>query len=105
MKIVISSEGKEETSKVSQASGRAPYYLIFEDSKLSKAIKSKFRIGGRGAGFSVAEMLSDEGVELVVSGKFGENIVSALKTKDIKYKEIPDLSVKEIVEKIKCQGR
>ena len=105
MKVAISSEGEDETSKISPVSGRAPYYLIFENSKLIKVIKNPFRIGGGGAGFSVVEMLSDEGVELVISGRFGGNMLSALEAKGIKYKEISDLSVKEIMEKIKCQDQ
>jgi len=73
MRIAIASDGKDENAKVSKVSGRAPYYLIFEDGKLTKAIKNPFRIGGGGAGFGVAEMLSDEKVEIVISGKFGTN--------------------------------
>ena len=99
MKIAISSEGKDENSQVSQMSGRAPYYLIFENGKLTKTIKNPFRIGGGGAGYSVAEMLSEEKVNLVISGKFGGNMVSALKTKGIKSKEMSGITVKEALEK------
>jgi len=100
MKIAISSTGKDENSKVSMISGRAPYYLIFEDKKLLKVISNPFRIGGGGAGFGVAEMLADEGVNLVISGRFGENMKTALESKGIKYKEISDMTVKEALEKI-----
>ena len=99
MKIAISSEGKNENSQVSQMSGRAPYYLIFENKKLTKTIKNPFRIGGGGAGYSVAEMLSEEKVNLVISGKFGGNMVSALETKGIKSKEMSGITVKEALEK------
>ncbi|RLJ00962.1 MAG: hypothetical protein DRP06_00600 [Candidatus Aenigmatarchaeota archaeon] len=99
MKIAISSEGKDENSKVSQMSGRAPYYLIFENKKLIKTIKNPFRMGGGGAGFGVAEMLSEENVNLVISGKFGGNMVSTLETKGIKSKELSGIMVKEALEK------
>jgi len=33
MRIAIASSGKDENAKVSKVSGRAPYYLIFEDGK------------------------------------------------------------------------
>ena len=99
MKIAISSESKDENSPVSQMSGRSPYYLIFENKKLIKTINNPFRIGGGGAGFSVAEMLSDEKVNLVISGKFGGNMSSALETKGIKSKEMSGITVKEALEK------
>ena len=99
-RIAISSMGKNEESEVSKVSGRAPYYLIFEEGKLIKAVKNPFRIGGGGAGFSVAEMLSDEKVNLVVSGEFGRNMEGALKEKNIEYKAISGMTVKEALKKV-----
>ena len=100
MKIAIASSGDNENSEVSPVSGRAPYYLIYEDKKLLEVVKNPFAIGGGGAGFSVAQMLSNKGVEMVVSGKFGPNIVNALEGKGIKMKEMYDKSVKEAIEEI-----
>jgi len=100
MKIAISSECEDENSKISHVSGRAPYYLIFENSELKKTIKNPFRIGGGGAGFGIAEMLSDEGVDLVVSGSFGHNMISALEAKGIKYKEMSGVNAKEALKQI-----
>jgi len=101
MKVAISSDGKDENSKISLSSGRAPYYLIFENGKLIKTLKNPFRFGGGGAGFGVAEVLSDEGVEMVISGKFGQNMKEALESKGIKYKELFNIAVKEALNKIK----
>lgn len=98
MKIAISSEGKSKNAEVSPISGRSPYYLIFEDGKLIKTIKNPFRIGGGGAGFSVAQMLSDEKVDLVISGSFGGNMIGALENKKIKYVKKSGMSVKEALE-------
>ncbi len=98
MRVAISSVGEDENSKVSEESGRAPYYLIFEDGKLIKTIKNPFRSGGGGAGFSVAEMLSDEKVEMVVSGKFGPNMIRSFESKGIKYKEVSGITVKEVLD-------
>ena len=100
MKVAVSSVGKDENSMISDLSGRAPYYLLFEDKKLVKAVSNPFRIGGGGAGFGVAEMLADEGVELVISGKFGQNIIGALESKGIKYKEMSGITIKEALEKV-----
>lgn len=98
MKIAISAEEDSKESKVSQLSGRAPFYLIFEDSELVKKIKNPFKIGGGGAGFSVAQMLADENVDLVISGSFGGNMISALENKGIKHKEVSGITVKEALD-------
>jgi len=87
VKIAIASEGKDEDSEISSRGGRAPYYLIFEDKKLIETIKNPFSAGSGGAGFSVAYMLAEKKVDLVVAGKVGGNMVSALKEKGIEFKE------------------
>lgn len=43
-------------------------------------------------------MLSDEKVYLVISGSFGENMLSALENKGIKHKEVFGITVKEALE-------
>ena len=100
MKTAVASNGKDEKAQVSEISGRAPYFLIFEDGKLTKTIKNPFKIGGGGAGFAVAEMLSDEKVKIIVSGKFGLNIMNALESKGIQCKEMSGITVKEVLRKI-----
>ena len=97
MKIAIASEGKDKDSEVSQKGGRAPYYLIFEDKKLIESIKNPFATGGGGAGFSVAYMLADKKVDLVVAGKLGSNMISALKEKGIKFREGSGKKVEEVI--------
>ena len=98
MKIAIASEGKTQDSEISSKGGRAPYYLIFEDKKLIESIKNPFATGGGGAGFSVAYMLADKKVNLVIAGKFGGNMESALKEKGIKFKEESGKKVEEVLE-------
>ena len=100
MRIAISSIEDNENSKISEISGRSPFYLIFEDKKLVKKIKNPFKFGGGGAGFSIAQMLANENVDVVVSGKIGPNMENALKEKGIKIKEEKDKTVKEIIEQV-----
>ena len=96
MRIAVSSDEKEVESEISMVSGRAKYYLIFEDNKLVKTLSNPFRIGGGGAGFGVAQMLEDENVDLVISGKIGENMKRALDDRKMKYKEISG-NIKEVI--------
>ena len=100
MKMAISSERKDIDSEVSLRGGRAPFYLIFEENKLVKVLKNPFKMGGGGAGFGVAEMLADEKVDLVITGKIGNNMKGALESKNIKYKEMQNITIKETLEKV-----
>ena len=97
MKIAIASEGDSESSQVSTVGGRAPYYLIFEDRKLIKSIKNPFRSGGGGAGFAVASMLADEGVEIAISQNFGEKMIGALESRGMQWKIVDSMSVKDAI--------
>lgn len=103
MKIGIASEGKDENSNVSEVSGRAPFFLIFENKKLVKVISNPFKTGGGGAGFGVAKMLSKEGVKIIIAGMFGKNITEYLKEKEIKPIQIKGETVMESLEK--CQDQ
>lgn len=87
-RIAIASEGKDIDSEISLRGARAPYYLIFENKKLIETIKNPFAIGSGGAGWSVAYMLADKKIDLVVAGRFGPNMEFALKEKKIKFKEM-----------------
>ena len=101
MKIAIASTGKNENSEVSPVAGRAPYFLVYENGELVKTIKNPFALGGGGAGFAVAKMLKDEGIDTVVAGHYGENMIGALEEKNIKRKELYDITVKEVLEELK----
>lgn len=98
MKIAIAAAKKDENSEISEVSGRAPYYLIYENKELVKTIKNPFAVGGGGAGFGVAKMVADEKVDLIIAGKFGGNMAMALDQKGIKYKEVQGKTVKECLE-------
>ncbi|RLG12246.1 hypothetical protein DRN73_03210 [Candidatus Pacearchaeota archaeon] len=97
-RIAIASEEKNKDSEISFRGGRAPYYLIFENNELKEIIKNPFAVGGGGAGFSVAYMLADKKIDLVIAGRIGSNMEAALKQKNIKFKEISG-KVKEYIEK------
>lgn len=98
MKIGIASEGKKLDSLVCPTAGRAPFYLVFEDKKLIKTIKNPFANGGGGAGFGVVQMLANEGVNKIISGKFGEKLVEALNEKNMTSEEITDKTIQEILD-------
>ena len=100
MKIAIASEKSNIESLICPTAGRAPYYLIFENKELVETIKNPFAVGSGGAGFSVVQMLSDKNVELVIAGKLGVNMISALEGKGIKYKEVSGKTIKQALEEL-----
>ncbi len=89
MKIAVAAIGKEETSEVSPRSGRAKFYLIFnEKGDLLEVISNPFSRGGGGAGFGVAKMLADKDVDIVVGRQVGEHMDEILKSRGLKYYEM-----------------
>jgi predicted Fe-Mo cluster-binding NifX family protein len=99
-KIAIASEGKDVNSQVSPVSGRAPYYLIFENGELTKTIKNPFVYGSGGAGLGVGQMLYNEGVNLVISGKFGDKMIQMFNDKNMDYKIENNKKIKQIIDEI-----
>ena len=87
MKIAIAVNEKNENVKISENAGRAKFFMIFENEKLIDTIENPFRMGSGGAGFGVAKMFGDKGVEKIVAGKFGENFVGAMKERNISFEE------------------
>jgi predicted Fe-Mo cluster-binding NifX family protein len=87
LKVAVAAEKDSEESPISPKGGRAPYYLIFEDGVVTKKIRNPFAVGGGGAGFGVAQMLANEGVNLVIGGRFGGNMKMALEEKGMKFRE------------------
>jgi len=100
MKIAIATSTQDENSQISGQAGRAPYYQIFDESgKLLEAVKNPFMFGSGGAGFGVAKMLADKGVNLVIAGDFGPNMISALEDRSLRYEKKTGV-VGEIVKQI-----
>ena len=100
MKIAIATINKKEDSKISSRGGRAPYFLIFnENGELLESVSNPFAIGGGGAGISVAQMLADKKVDVVVAEVIGGNMRSALEERGVKYYEKRGVA-KEIVQEI-----
>ncbi len=97
MKIAVASSGKEKSSPVSPVSGRAEYYLIFENGKLVKTISNPFRMGGGGAGPSVVQMLHNEGVKKIISGQFGHKMKDAMEEKGIEHETVQDKKAEEVI--------
>ena len=104
MKIAVASAGKDENSEISPRPGRSRFYLIFDHTgNLLETISNPFSRGGGGAGFGVAKMLADKGIDIVVGGQFGENMEAALTERGLKYFEMAG-NVKEALAQVLGRG-
>ncbi len=101
MKIAIAAEDNNLDALLSQAGGRAPYYLIFENGALAETYKNPFAVGGGGAAWSVAHILAEKGVNKVVLGKIGENMAQALHNVNIEYTVMEPRPINEILKDLK----
>ncbi len=50
-------------------------------------MKNPFSRGGSGAGFGVAKMPADRGIDLVVAGEFGPKMIGALEKRGLRALE------------------
>lgn len=100
MRVAVASEGKEVSSKVSEACGRAPFFIIFHDKKFERVVENNFRGQRGGVGISAGEFFVKEKVDFVVAGNFGFKLEAILKEDGINYKEVIGKSVEEALELI-----
>ena len=100
MKIAIATLTKESTSQISTQAGRSPFYILFDEAgAILEVLKNPFSVGGGGAGFGVAKMLSVKEVTAVAGGKLGANMIGALKERNIQSYEMEG-TAQEALQKI-----
>ncbi len=83
MKIAVSSTGKNLSSQVDEIFGRCPYFLIAEiENKKIKGVETVENISRNqtgGVGISVAQMIVEKGVRVVITGNIGPRALDVLK--------------------------
>ena len=83
-KIAVAANDKIPSAAVSKQAGPAPFFLLFDGKgKMTEAIENPYK-DKEGAGKSVAELLGNKGVTVVVAEEFGGQIVEVMKGKGIK---------------------
>ena len=100
-KIAVAANDKIPSAAVSKQAGLAPYFLFFDGKgKMTEAIENPYK-DKEGAGKSVAELLGNKGVTVVVAGELGGQIVEVMKGKGIKtvsFKGSAEEAVKKILQ-------
>jgi len=85
MKICITSTGPKLDSPIDARFGRCAYFLIVdEEGKLIKAVRNTGVQAMRGAGISAAQIVANEGVNVVITSNIGPNAFSVLGSSGIK---------------------
>jgi predicted Fe-Mo cluster-binding NifX family protein len=86
MKIAVSSEGPELTSKVDPRFGRARYFIVYDTlSNGYEVIDNEINAGAaQGAGVQAAQNVVKKEVSLVISGNIGPKAFATLSAAGIK---------------------
>ena len=94
MKIAIPVDSNSQTPNVSGSFGRAPYYLIHDDSEATnKLVENIAAQSAGGAGILAAQIIVDSGAQVVLTPRCGQNAADVLLAADIKmYKTQENLS-------------
>ena len=102
MKICITAEGDNLDAPVDARFGRCNYFIIVDAETLEfEAVKNVYQDAGGGVGIQTAKLMSDKGVELVLSGNIGPNAFETLKAAGIKVVNGISGTVKDVIEQYK----
>ena len=99
--ICVATKEKSAEAAVFDKAGLAPYLLIFDGKgKMIEAVANPFK-DKEGAGKSVAELLKNKGVTVIVAEELGGQIAEVMKSKGIKavsFKGSAAAAVKKILQ-------
>lgn len=98
-KIAVAANDKVPSAAVSKQAGLAPFFLLFDGKgKMTEAIENPYK-DKEGAGKSVAELLKNKGVTVLVAEEYGGQIVEVMKSKGVKAVALKG-SAEEVVKKV-----
>lgn len=85
MKLCITSTGSDIDASIDTRFGRAPCFLIIDtETKETEVLNNSAASQVQGAGIAAVQLLSDKGVEAVLTGYVGPNATKALQASGIK---------------------
>jgi predicted Fe-Mo cluster-binding NifX family protein len=100
MKICITALNPTMDSLVDPRFGRCHHFIIVDEKgKLIKNLANESGEAARGAGVSAAQVIADEGVQVIITGNMGPNAYKVLSPSKIKiFTGVANISVKEAFE-------
>jgi len=102
MKICITSLGNNLDSEVDPRFGRCRYFIVVDSDTSEFEVIENLNIAGRGGvGIQSAQLVSNKGVEVVLTGNTGPNAYQTLKAAQIEVITGVSGKIKEVIEKFK----
>ncbi len=102
MKICITAKGNTLQSEVDPRFGRSNYFILIETDNMEYTAITNQNINETGGvGVKSAKLMSDNGVEAVLTGACGPNAFKTLESANIKIVDGVKGLVKEVAEKFK----
>jgi len=102
MKIAITSSGPDLQNEVDPRFGRCPYFIIYDiDNDNFEAIENSNVRGMGGVGIQSAQMMSDKGVQIVISGNCGPNAFRTIDAAGIKLITGAEGTVESVIQEYK----
>ncbi len=104
MRLCVTSAGRDIEAKIDARFGRAPYFLIIDtDTSAPEVVVNSAADQGQGAGIAAAQLVIDKGVDGILTGAVGPNVLTALRGSGIKLfeKASSEDTVKEALAKFK----
>jgi len=100
-KIAVAANGETPAASVSTQAGRAPFFLLFDESgKLIETMANPGKEAGS-SGIEVADFLVSKGVTVIVAEGYGGRIVGVMKDKGIRavaFKGSVEEAVKNVLQ-------
>jgi predicted Fe-Mo cluster-binding NifX family protein len=85
MRLCVTSTGKEIEANIDASFGRASWFLIIDtDTNAIEAVENTAAALGQGTGVGAAQLVLDEGVDGVLTGRLGPNALRVLQASGIK---------------------
>jgi len=103
MKVAVSSLGTDLDAPVDLRFGRTQYYVLVESDDMAfETIQNPHMSASGGAGIQAAQMMSNQGVQTVISGILGPNAYQTLQAIGIPMYQVTGGSIREAVEAFKA---
>lgn len=102
MKVCISSLGDNLESEVDPRFGRCQYFIIYDtDKNLSESVKNENAMARGGAGIQSAQLVTNKGAQIVLTGNTGPNAYQTLQAAGVEVITGVSGKIKSVIDKYK----
>ncbi|HDQ34729.1 MAG TPA: dinitrogenase iron-molybdenum cofactor biosynthesis protein [Chloroflexi bacterium] len=96
MKIAISASSASLDSPVDPRFGRCPYFLLVDaETEAFEALPNASAMSGGGAGIQAAQIIVQQGVQLIITGNVGPNAFRVFETAGVAVLQVGGMTARE----------